>query len=153
MKGKIYVGYSGVGKTTYCSVDNSFIDLESSHFYKTDGWEQNYISLALHLTYQGYNVFVSAHDVVRKFLRELNYDYLIIAPSVELKDLWLDRLERRYKDTLSDKDYRAFDYTLKNFESSVLGLMEDARAIIWLTPEIPYLNAHPDFKQSRKGVK
>jgi len=144
---KIFVGYSGVGKTTYCHSKNLSIDLESSHFFKSDGWELGYVSLAIHLQRAGYNVFVSAHDVVRKALRDLNVDYIIIAPSIELKAMWISRLQARYKLSQDKKDLRALDFTEKNFESSVLGLMEDARSIIWLTPDVPYLNAHPEFKK------
>ena len=69
--GTIYICYQGVGKSSTVNECDFFIDLESSNFkdengYRTDDWYIYYVNIAFDLASQGYSVFVSSHEVVRK---------------------------------------------------------------------------------------
>lgn len=65
----IIVGYPCIGKSTY-AVSHKYkaIDLESSNFIKDGSWVESYCNVAIGLSEQGYDVFVSSHDDVRKQL-------------------------------------------------------------------------------------
>ena len=109
----VIVGYQGIGKSTLAKNGNGFIDLESSNFFingvRSPDWYIPYCEIALDLSKQGYNVFVSSHQVVRDYLAdEHNNDLLIICPSKDLKNQWIQKLEDRYKSTGLDKDYKAW---------------------------------------------
>ena len=66
----IVIGYQGIGKSTLANKDLRFIDLESGNFWvdgkRADDWYKPYCQIAEHLSRQGYIVFTSSHEVVRK---------------------------------------------------------------------------------------
>ena len=106
----IVIGYQGIGKSTLVKERNSYIDFESSNFKingeRPDGWEQMYCEAALDLSRQGHVVFTASHKCIRDYLKEHRGSevVLIVAPSVDLKDQWLEKLRNRYKETgLGDK--------------------------------------------------
>ena len=67
----IIVGYQGIGKSSLAGVGNC-IDLESSNFWingkRDPEWYKPYCKIADHLSKQGYTVFTSSHEVVRREL-------------------------------------------------------------------------------------
>ena len=125
----IVIGYQGIGKSTLAGRNNRFIDLESSNFWvdgkKADDWYKPYCNIAEHLSRQGYIVFTSSHEVVRKQLENSLETVVLAFPSVELKDEWIDKLKDRFFRTNSDKDYKAlmnaedrYEENIKELESS-----------------------------------
>lgn len=92
----IYCGYQGCGKSTYCKKHpTTTIDLDSSSFYKIDGWEENYIKVANTLSRAGKKVFISAHQVVINKLIEKGIEFELLLPT-QNKKIWKSRLELRY---------------------------------------------------------
>ena len=107
----IIIGYQGIGKSTLANKDINYIDLESGNFWidgkRHEDWYIPYCNIANHLSKQGKNVFISSHEVVRNELLKSNEKVVVVFPSINLKEQWLDKLELRYKDTHLDKDYKA----------------------------------------------
>ena len=108
----IVVGYQGIGKSTLAGRDHKYIDLESGNFWvdgkRADDWYKPYCKIAEHLSEQGYIVFVSSHEVVRQYLEENSREVVVLVyPSIELKDEWIDKLTKRYARSKLDKDYKA----------------------------------------------
>lgn len=119
----IVIGYQGIGKSTLAGRDNKFIDLESSNFRvdgkRADDWYKPYCQVAEHLSQQGYIVFVSSHEVVRKQLENSSENIVLAYPSIELKDEWICKLEERYKGTGLEKDYRALMNAKDRYEENI----------------------------------
>lgn len=119
----IIIGYPGIGKSTLAG-RNNYIDLESGNFWyrgvKPDNWYVYYCNIAEHLSAQGYDVFVSSHEVVRNRLRKYaNKQLCVVYPSVELKNEWIDKLKRRYESTNLEKDYKALMNALDRYVDNV----------------------------------
>lgn len=124
----IFVGYQGVGKSTLAGTNN-FIDLESGNFWvdgkRSDDWYKIYCNIAEHLSAQGYNVFTSSHEVVRKQLRNSKERVSLIYPSLELKDQWIEKLKTRWENTNLDKDYKAYMNAVDRYEENIKELMSE----------------------------
>lgn len=107
----IVIGYQGIGKSTLASRDICYIDLESGKFWvdgkRAEDWYKPYCQIAEHLSQQGYIVFTSSHEVVRERLKNSTEAVVVVYPAVELKDEWIAKLEKRYKETGLEKDYKA----------------------------------------------
>ena len=93
----IVVGYQGIGKSTIAGRDHRFIDLESSSFWidgkRADDWYKPYCRIAECLSKQGFIVLTSSHEVVRKFFLDNQVDSVVLVyPSIELKDKWIESL-------------------------------------------------------------
>lgn len=126
----IIVGYQGIGKSSLAKNGNGFIDLESSNFF-VDGlrsvdWYIPYCNIAKHLSEQGYMVFVSSHECVRRYLtyHADGCRLVIICPSLELKDLWIEKLLKRYNSTKSEKDYKALMNAVNQYETNISELIK-----------------------------
>ena len=107
----IVIGYQGIGKSTLAGKDNRYIDLESGNFWvdgkRAEDWYKPYCQIAEHLSQQGYVVFTSSHEVVRNQLENSNEVVVLVYPSFELKDKWIEKLYYRYQDSVLEKDYKA----------------------------------------------
>ena len=107
----IVIGYQGIGKSTLAGRNNRFIDLESGNFWvdgkRADDWYKPYCQIAEHLSQQGYIVFTSSHEVVRKQLENSGETIVVVYPSIKLKDEWIAKLEKRYEESGLEKDYKA----------------------------------------------
>lgn len=101
-----------MARVRIANAENQCIDLESGNFWvdgkRADDWYKPYCQIAEHLSQQGYTVFVSSHEVVRKELEKSNEYVCIVHPSIELKNKWLYKLAKRYAMTQLDKDRKAF---------------------------------------------
>lgn len=129
----IYIGYQGIGKSSI-SGKNNCIDLESSNFwvgqYRVDDWEIIYCNIAEHLSNQGYNVFMSSHQVIRDEFRNRGTKFTVICPSLDLQDQWIDRLQKRYNQTNLEKDYKALMNAKDRYSDNIKELMSEENVII-----------------------
>lgn len=119
----IIIGYQGIGKSSLAGRDNKFIDLESGNFW-VDGkraadWYKPYCQIAEHLSKQGYIVFTSSHEVVRNQLRNSSEVVVVAYPALNLKDMWIDKLEERYRATGLDKDYKALMNAKDRYDDNI----------------------------------
>lgn len=119
----IVIGYQGIGKSSLAGRNNRFIDLESGNFWvdgkRAEDWYKPYCQIAEHLSQQGYIVFTSSHEVVRKQLEKSKETVILVFPSVELKDEWIDKLKDRFFRTNSDKDYKALMNAKDRYEENI----------------------------------
>lgn len=120
----VIVGYQGIGKSTLAKNGNGFIDLESSNFFingeRSPDWYIPYCEIALDLSKQGYDVFVSSHQVVRDYLAYNNIeDLVIVCPAKKLKDRWIAKLGNRYATTGLSKDYKAWKNAETRYEENI----------------------------------
>ena len=125
----ILIGYQGIGNSTLALKENNFIDLESSNFFykdkRIDNWYIYSCNIAAHLSKQGFNVFVSSHEVVRSRLKKYSKEKLyIICPSVELKKEWIDKLKERFKSSKLGKDYKAWMNAEDRYSENIKELIE-----------------------------
>lgn len=129
----IIIGFPGVGKSSVANQTHTskmftgYIDLESNNFPKTDGWEDTYCKVALDLSQQGYDVFVSSHKQVRDYLAKFQDvdDIIEVFPEAHLYDMWIERLSKRYDSTREEKHQKALDYMSENYYSAVADMEND----------------------------
>lgn len=134
--GVIVCGYQGIGKSSVASAIPDVIDLESSSFYGVDektrpeNWAYYYVKIAIDQALSGKDVFLSCHDSVREQLytqyfgclcgEERSYVApLVIITAIELKKEWENRLLDRYFLSLKSKDRKAYEFHIKEFETTV----------------------------------
>ena len=119
----IVIGYQGIGKSTLAGRDHKFIDLESGNFWvdgkRADDWYKPYCQIAEHLSQQGYIVFTSSHEVVRKQLEHSKEVVVLVYPSMKLKNMWIDKLENRYRNTGLEKDYKALMNAKDRYDDNI----------------------------------
>lgn len=124
----IVVGYQGIGKSSH-TLPYQFIDLESSNFnirvVKDDWWQYMYVDTAIHLNEQGYNVWLSSHKCVREALNDRQVRFGVILPELQMKNIWLEKLERRYNATGLEKDLRALTKAKEHFDDDIKDLRQE----------------------------
>ena len=138
----IIIGYPGIGKSSYVRRNVCAIDLESSCFQKESNWAVSYCNVAIDLANQGFDVFVSSHDAVRKALIASGYDELFaIYPSIDMEKQWVTRLYDRYWMTGLEKDRRAFERAKTHYSADVAAIEKDVlRMRGWYEIEIKELD-------------
>ena len=114
----IICGYQGCGKTTYCRNHSNAVDLDSSMFVKTEGWEVNYVEVALKISATGQNVFISAHQAVINYLISQNVFFKLLVPYQNAK-AWKSRLEFRYNTNPTQGNLNALTDFNENFEKDM----------------------------------
>ena len=139
----IISGYQGIGKSSLAGKNNC-IDLESGNFWvdgkRADDWYKPYCQIANHLSQQGYTVFVSSHEVVRRELEKSKEPVYVIFPAIDLKDEWIKKLEDRYNNTKLDQDYRALMNAKDRYKENITELMQGNLKFY----EITRINYHLD---------
>ena len=149
--GTIYICYQGVGKSSTVNECDFFIDLESSNFkdengYRTDDWYIYYVNIAFDLASQGYSVFVSSHDVVRRqisYMKEKYYPNIrvaIVYPTIDIKDEWIERLEKRYEENPTEKNKIAWLNAKDRFSENIGEMEKDADDFEFDKVEIDKIN-------------
>lgn len=129
----IIIGFPGIGKSSVANPEHTskrftgYIDLESNNFTKIDGWENVYCKVALDLSQQGYDVFVSSHKQVRDYLAMFQDvdDIIEVFPEDYMHDIWIDRLTKRYNSTKKEKHKKALEYMSENYYSAVADMKND----------------------------
>lgn len=133
----IFVGYQGIGKSSISG--NGNIDLESGNFWinltRHCDWYKVYCNIAKSLSEQGYNVFLSSHKIVRDELKKKKIKFITIFPSLELKEKWIERLQKRYDKTNLMKDYKALHNAIDCYEENIKDLSLEKTTI-----EIKYID-------------
>lgn len=123
----IIIGYQGIGKSTLANKNNGYIDLESGNFWcngiRPPDWYIYYCNIAEHLSKQGYNVFVSSHEVVRNRLKSSSETVICVYPSILLADQWIKKLEQRYNQSHLEKDYKAWKNAEDRYHENISELM------------------------------
>lgn len=122
----IIVGYQGIGKSSTAGNCCKYIDLESGNFWvdgkRDDDWYKVYVNIAEHLSQQGFTVFVSSHAVVREELKNTDERVVVIYPSLNLKDEWIERLYVRYMSSQLEKDKKAYLNANECYEKNIKDL-------------------------------
>jgi len=123
----IIIGYQGIGKSTLSNENLKYVDLESGNFWvngeRSDNWYEPYCNIAEHLSQQGYTVFVSSHEVVRKRLKNSKERVLCCVPVTGLEDYWVNKLKDRFELTGLIKDQAAYMNAKECYKENVLDLM------------------------------
>lgn len=88
----IICGFAGTGKSTAAKKIAGVIDLESTPFQKD--WD-TYARVAKHMSDHGYIVLLSCHRELREKLHELGYDYIVVYPEKNQKELYRKRYVER----------------------------------------------------------
>lgn len=128
----IIIGYQGIGKSTYCKLNEKHdaIDLESSCFKYPDGtrpkdWAILYCKTAEDLSRQGFTVFTSSHAEVRAYFKDTKEKVCAIVPSPSLRDAWIKRLQDRYDNDQSTKNFLALENAKDRLKDNVLEIAND----------------------------
>lgn len=122
----IIIGYQGIGKSSVSGIENGCIDLESSNFWndgkRHDDWYIYYCNIAVDLSKQGFTVFVSSHKEVRDYLLKFTDETMIVCvfPETYLKDEWIQRLQTRFDNDPSEKNFKALMSAEDRFENNVI---------------------------------
>jgi SRSO17 transposase len=139
----IYVGYQGIGKSSIAGKNNC-IDLESGNFWVNDtrneNWYKEYVNIAQHLSNQGYKVFMSSHKIVREELNNRGINFIVICPSLTLKEQWVKRLQERFDRTRSTKDFKALKNAEEMYEENIKDLTSEKNTIVITTIDYDLLD-------------
>lgn len=139
VKGTVYCGYPGIGKTSIGGqwifskedgYDHPIVDMETSLMRSYTGerpknWVVIYCNYVEDLINQGVNVMCSTHGDVRKELDNRGIEYVNVFPSLNIKQYWLDRLQQRWKDDPSDKNKAAYDRAMEWYDHDIEDLMSN----------------------------
>ena len=135
-KGLIIIGYQGIGKSS-CAGRNECIDLESGNFWvngnRSEDWYIPYCQTAVDLASQGYTVFTSSHEVVRKQFASMpskpNVKIVVFCPPIEWEELWVFRLKLRFEHTQLEKDYKALRNAEERYRENIAELCNSGFAV------------------------
>ena len=116
----------------------NLIDLESSNFElpnesgttsKDPNWYKAYGNIAVDLSKQGFNVFISCHPAVRKYIgEEIKYKkFVLIYPDISLKNEWIKKLSQRYAIDQSEKNLRAYERARDHFVEDFMGIQNESK--------------------------
>ena len=129
----IIIGYQGIGKSTLAGKLNC-IDLESGNFWvdgkRAEDWYIPYCQIANHLSAQGYTVFVSSHEVVRRELEKSKERVVAVCPSVKLEELWNGKLAARYLATGLEKDFKAWKNAEVRYKENIAEILNSKCEIV-----------------------
>ena len=129
----IYTGYQGIGKSAIAGKD-TFIDLESGNFWidgkRDDNWFKIYCNIAIHLSNQGYTVLMSSHKAVRDEFNSRNQTFVTISPAPELEEQWIERLQKRYDNDKSEKNYKALENAKDKYQENTKELRTEKNSLV-----------------------
>jgi len=123
----IISGFPGVGKTTLWNrkeklkvMDSDSTDFSWANTEKTirnPNWPQNYIEHILEKSEDADLILVSSHDTVRDALVRAGIKFVLVYPSLEMKDEYI----QRYKDRGSNEKF--VNLLQENYEKWITELM------------------------------
>lgn len=133
----IIVGYQGIGKSTLANCCLKYIDLESGCFWvngkRAEDWYIPYCQMAEYLSKQGYYVFTSSHEPVRKLLTKSSEKVIAICPHPDLRDEWIAKLRKRAEDTGLEKDHKAFLNAADRYTENINEIANDIEDTRYIT--------------------
>lgn len=142
----IVIGYQGIGKSTI-SGDLNCIDLECGNFYidgiRQENWYEIYANIALDISNQGYVVLTPTHAELRECLHRKNKTkerILVCYPSLSLKNEWICRLQKRYCDQPTSKNFRALENARQRYSENISEIKHDAERFNFEIIEIDSMN-------------
>lgn len=93
---QVICGFPGVGKSTLVRNDTTglVLDSDSSTFDKAD-FPANYIEHIKAKTAEGYTILASSHDTVRNALVAAGIPFVLVYPTLDCKDEYLQRYRDR----------------------------------------------------------
>lgn len=122
----IIIGYPGVGKTEAAKRFVEVIDLESSIVKSKNGLTlidyplECYCNFAEYLSKQGYIVCVSSHKEVQKYFLKSTEQVYICYPQESIREYWVHNLRQRYLQNPDDKNLKALERVVDNFEEDLV---------------------------------
>lgn len=124
IRGAIVIGYPGIGKSTLSKNINKCIDLDSSTFSGTNGWEVIYCNTAISLAKDNNIVFVSCHDRVQQFFNSIKclVPVFVCYPSINICNEWIVKLASRFNNDPSPKNRRALARAVSKYEEDISNL-------------------------------
>lgn len=114
---RIVSGFPGIGKSWLKDNSNLVVSDSDSSQWSKDGFPSNYLAhiSALYMAGNTDIILVSSHDAVRSGLIELGLTFILVYPSMECKQEYLERYRKR-------GSTQAFiDMMDKNWESFIEG--------------------------------
>ena len=156
--GLIISGYQGIGKSSAADPLEGIIDFESSLFKengisRNDDWCFTYVRQAISLANQGFIPLLSSHKEVRNALvdyaKERDGHVVTIAPVPWIKSAWIDRLEKRYAEDQTSKNYIALVNAQDHLDEDVVNMASEPYfSHIYISDTDEY-----DLKQIIRGLK
>lgn len=130
---RIVSGFPGIGKTTFFNADSRFtvIDSDSSQFswiepgVRHPEFPNNYIEHIKECIGKYDFVLVSSHKVVRDALKEHGLMYEIFYPSVEDKEIYIERYRNR------GNDEKFIELVNNNWEAWIAEIDADEFPVKW----------------------
>ena len=107
----------------------TFVELPNGQTYRPNNWEYIYANMAYNLNEQGFHVFLSSHKAVRDALCTEKFKdvrKVIICPSLDLKEKWIDRLTYRYEAFGLVKDYKALMNAKTMYDENIADLISES---------------------------
>lgn len=99
---QIISAFAGMGKSHFESENKySCLDLDSSNFSKDPKFPHNYINEIIDNVGKYKYILISTHDVVINELARRMYDFIVLIPHKNQKDVF----EQRYVDRISSIDF------------------------------------------------
>ena len=130
----IIVGYPGIGKTSLANWHNDYLDVDSSRLIfdgvRPNNWAFCYVKMAEDLSKQYYKVFVSSHKEVRDNLKDIRDDIIVVCPSLDLKEEWIEKLKDRWIEDPSHKNFKAWKRADDRYDKDITDLMNEPWPII-----------------------
>lgn len=117
----VILGFTGVGKSRFVANNNMVSDVDSSNFTLHKDFPENYITFLEDNLEKKTATFMSTHKEVRDALHEKNIPYVLIYPSLDQKDDYLERYRLR------GCEMRYISKVEANFEKWIKELMADKR--------------------------
>ncbi|MDT0160378.1 hypothetical protein [Bacillus sp. AG4(2022)] len=119
-------GFPGVGKSHLYQTNEKLavLDSDSSRFswinlVRNPQFPDNYMRHIKNNLGFVDNILISSHDVVRKALKENNLNYVLVYPSIDLKEEYIER----YKSRGSSKDF--IEHIENNWEKYILEIEKE----------------------------
>lgn len=135
-KGKIYCGFSGIGKTTTAANHHRFVDLERTFW----DWELNgmsfdeVIDIAITYVLLGRDVALGSDRYVREALNQKGIEYIHVLPHIDDCEIY----RKRYSTRDCGNSQEHIDYKCGNW-NKLLGDIFDGEEVLTL-PSGGYFN-------------
>lgn len=126
----IISGFPGIGKTYFCERNKDALDLDSSNFTwfydeefnrkeRRPDFPNNYIKSIRENIGKYKYILVSTHDEVRKALQDEGLPFVVVYPSIDRKDEFI----QRYKDRGNNQFF--IDIVSQNWETWINGIKNE----------------------------